>query len=73
MCVKTRRVRTLGRSDAALVGRGHAFDRAKHRNIGADVIVETRAGHRADGAALAGCRKGEVLFLTRPPDARVIR
>jgi hypothetical protein len=66
----------------------HAFDCAKHRNIGAEVVVETRAGRRAGRLRPFVCRKGcnqiqvsdlqvsdliSDVSLTKPPDARVLR
>src|SRR5947207_17756 len=51
----------LGGAGAALVGVRNAFHGAEHRHVPGRVVVEARPGHRADRAAFAGGREGQVL------------
>src|SRR5947209_4155155 len=61
----------LGAGGAALVGHRHALERAEQRDVLAGVIVDARAEHRADGAAAARRREGEVLPEQHRPDRGV--
>ncbi len=62
---------TLGGDEAALVRHRDAFDRAEHRDVGGDVIVEAGTRHCADRAALAGRCKRKVLADQHGVDAAI--